>query len=112
MSRDLIIVRAGSLSLHQTWLVREQPQPWDLFVCPYEKLPIAVVDASCVFFGEVIPGPKWIGLRALLNKWHGWRDYRYIVLADDDLFALPGTWSRFFERAAKYGAKLAAPALA
>src|SRR5688572_28573918 len=109
MSRDPIIVRAGPLSLHHTWRARGQVQAWDLFVCPYEELPIAVADEPYVILGEVIPGPKWIGLRALLNSWHGWHDYRYIVLADDDLFALPGTWSRFFEKAAAYGAKLAAP---
>lgn len=112
MTRDLIIVRAGPRSLHGTWLDADTRQSWDLFVCPYRELPAVVPNASRLILGEVIPGPKWTGLRTLLNGWQGWRDYRYIVLADDDLFALPGTWSRFFEKAATYGAKLAAPALA
>ena len=33
------------------------------------------------------------------------------LLADDDLFAMPGTWSKFFDRVAKYNARIAAPAL-
>lgn len=110
MDKDLIIVRAGPTSLHNTWLEADPTRSWDLYVCPYQELP-AAADVSGVIRGDVIHGPKWTGLRTLLNEWEGWRSYRYIVLADDDLFAMPRTWSRFFETAAYCGAKLAAPAL-
>jgi hypothetical protein len=112
LARDLIIVRAGPRSLHPIWLDPGTPCPWDLFVCPYKELPPGVAGAAGVIVGDVIAGQKWTGLRTLLNRWQGWREYRYIILADDDLFALPATWSRFFERCAHHAAKLASPALA
>lgn len=36
---------------------------------------------------EIIPGPKWTGLFALLHTWPRWRDYECIWLRDDDLLA-------------------------
>lgn len=109
--KDLIVVRAGPGSLHQTWLGNDKPRSWDLFVCPYEEIASAVIFTPAVIIGEVIPGAKWAGLRALLNKWQGWRNYRYVMLADDDLSADCDTWARFFDNCARYGAKLAAPGL-
>ncbi len=97
--------------MHQTWLDPAAPRAWDLFVCPYTALP-SVAGAAGIIVGDVISGQKWTGLRTLLNEWRGWRDYRYVLLADDDLFALPPTWSRFFDRCAHHAAKLASPALA
>ncbi len=61
---------------------------------------------------QVIPGTKWAGLKVLLQKWQGWRDYRYVMLPDEDLFATQDTWSRFFEKRAARSAKLAQPAFA
>ena len=111
MTRDLIIVRAGPRSLHGTWLR-----------CRHQAIVGTSLSAhivSCrqwspmfpLILGEVIPGPKWTGLRTLLNGWQGWRDYRYIVRGRRSV-RIAGDLSRFFEKAATYGAKLAAPALA
>ncbi len=68
--------------------------------------------ATGLLVSQVIPGTKWDGLKVLLQKWQGWRDYRYVMLADEDLFATQDTWSRFFEKCAACGAKLAQPAFA
>ncbi len=64
-----------------------------------------------VTVGEVIPGPKLAGLRALLKAWAGWRDYRYVMLADDDLLMTEPVVTAFFAGCADLGAKLAQPAL-
>ena len=126
---NLIIVRTHGArpSMYPLWLDMDPARNWDLYVSPYKArpgVPAAINDinnmpgyverptsAATTFIGEVRPGLKWIGLRELLKEWPNWREYKYILLADDDLFAMPGTWSRFFDRVAKYNAKLAQPAL-
>lgn len=109
MPRDLIIVRAGAPTLHARWLEGGTPPDWDLYVCPYQ--PIAAEAAPGVTLGEVVPGQKWTGLRHLLKTWRGWRDYRYVMLADDDLLADAATFNRFFARCAEQGSVLAQPGL-
>jgi hypothetical protein len=60
---------------------------------------------------DVIPGPKWTGLRQVLNDWDGWREYDHVWLPDDDLFATQAAIERTFEIAAVLGLDLFAPAL-
>jgi len=112
LTRDLIIVRAGTGSLHRSWVDPRIPRTWDLFVCPYEDIPRPPKEADGWLSSDVIAGPKFTGLRVLLQEWQGWRDYRYVVLADDDLLATQTAWSKFFERCSHYGVQLAQPALA
>jgi hypothetical protein len=112
LTKDLTIVRAGPRSLHPTWLDPGKARNWDLFICPYEEVPPPPAGATGLLVSQVIPGTKWDGLKVLLQKWQGWRDYRYVMLADEDLFATQDTWSRFFEKCTACGAKLAQPAFA
>ena len=60
--------------------------------------------------GEIIKGPKWTGLRELLKSWQGWQDYRYVMLADDDLLMTEKHVSAFFQKCATQHANLAQPA--
>jgi hypothetical protein len=60
---------------------------------------------------DVIVGPKWSGLRQVLNEWDGWRDYDHVWLPDDDVYASQDTISRMFEGAEAVGLDLFAPAL-
>jgi hypothetical protein len=99
MGKDLVIARVGPNSLHRTWL--DQGKPRD--IPSQEGLDLTV--------GNVIPGPKWTGLRELLNSWDGWREYDYIWLPDDDIFASQDTISRMFEAARALNLQLFAPAL-
>ena len=110
MHHNLVVTRAGSRSLHQTWLDGDPDRNWDLFVLPYEATAESANLTVCRY-GDVTPGQKYPGLRKLFADWNGWRDYFYVTLADDDLFVPPDTWSRFFDRVAQYDAKLAQPAL-
>lgn len=112
MGRSLIIVRAGPDSLHPRWIEDAATRDWDLFVCPYAEVPFASDPARGVTVGDVRPGPKWTGLRALLEVWDGWRDYDHIMLADDDLDAPAATWSAFLAACRVVEAKLAQPAVA
>jgi GR25 family glycosyltransferase involved in LPS biosynthesis len=107
--KDLIIVRAGKRSVHNTWLDPSAARTWELLICPYEDIPAQQGDGLLV--SDVIAGSKWSALKILLEEWQGWGDYRYVLLADDDLIASQETWSQFFERCARYGSRLAQPAL-
>jgi hypothetical protein len=108
MRRNLVLARVGRNSLHRCWIDRGKPRDWDLRLVPYQ--PIDDGDDDCVV-EDVIPGPKWSGLRELLKRWHGWRDYDYIWMPDDDIYADQATISRLFEVAAGVGLDLFAPAL-
>jgi hypothetical protein len=109
VSRGLVIARVGANSLHPSWLEPGTPRAWDLHLCPFQ--PIPGQDALDCTVGEVIPGPKWTGIRQLLNEWDGWRDYDYIWFPDDDIAADQATIAKMFEVAHGVGLELFAPAL-
>jgi hypothetical protein len=109
VARDLVIARVGPNSLHRSWIDGSKPRTWDLFLCPFQEIaPQTGLDCTV---GDVIPGPKWAGLRTLLNEWDGWRDYDYIWLPDDDILTSQDTISAMFQAAAALEFKLFTPAL-
>ncbi|HYP47570.1 MAG TPA: hypothetical protein VEQ61_02930 [Thermoleophilaceae bacterium] len=107
MSKNLVIARVGASSLHPCWIDRGKPRSWDLYLCPYQEIP---PQADCTV-GDVIAGPKWSGVRELLNTWDGWREYDYVWLPDDDIYAGQDTIDRIFDVAQAVGLDLFAPAL-
>jgi hypothetical protein len=107
MGRNLVLARVGGGSLHAAWL--DGSRNWDLRLVPYEALPDRL-QRDCTV-GDVIPGPKWSGLRELLNGWDGWRAYDYVWMPDDDILADADTISAMFDVAANVGLDLFAPAL-
>lgn len=109
MRKNLVVTRAGASSLHSCWVDRAKARDWDLYLAPYQDIP-EQSGLECVV-GDVIPGPKWSGIRELLNAWDGWRDYDYVWLPDDDIYANQDTIERMFEVAAAVGLDLFAPAL-
>ena len=109
MARDLVIARVGRNSLHRSWIDAGTPRDWDLYLCPFQEIP-PQTGLDCVV-GEVIPGPKWTGLRILLNEWDGWRDYDHIWLPDDDILASQDTISAMFRAAAALQLQLFTPSL-
>lgn len=111
MAKSLVIVRAGRKSLHNAWIDWGKDSSWDLFVCPFEEIAAQTNTTAGVMIGDVIPGAKWSGLSKLLGSWSNWKSYDYILLADDDLFALPSTWSKYFEIVQQEAPLLSQPAL-
>jgi hypothetical protein len=107
--RHLVIPRVGRHSLHPLWLKGATERSWDLYLCPFEPLqPQALADCRS---SEVIAGPKWAGLRELLNTWNGWREYDHIWLPDDDVLTDADNLNRFFSIATELAWDLCAPAL-
>lgn len=111
MGKSLIIVRAGRKSLHHGWIDYGRTRNWDLYVCPFEAIPFQSDPSAQIIVGEVIPGPKWSGLSQLFRTYENWRDYEFIMLADDDLFALPSVWERYFEMITEQRPLISQPAL-
>jgi hypothetical protein len=109
VARNLVIARVGRNSLHRLWLDAAKPRNWDLYLCPFQEIPHQ--DMPGVTLGEVIPGPKWTGLRETLRAWDGWRGYDRIWLPDDDILASQDTIGAMFDAAAALDFQLFAPAL-
>ncbi|WP_155993261.1 DUF707 domain-containing protein [Nocardioides sp. URHA0020] len=109
MSRNLVLARVGASSLHGSWLSAGVPRDWDLHLVPFQPVPFA--SGPGVVVADVIPGPKWAGVREYLRSWDGWREYDYVWIPDDDIFVTQGTISAMFEVARTVGLDLFAPAL-
>jgi hypothetical protein len=109
MRRNLVLLRVGPNSLHERWLDDDGGRNWDLYLSPYVELErSSAVDCTV---GEIVPGPKWSGLREVLNRWDGWRDYDQVWLPDDDILTTQAVISRMFDVAHAVGLELFAPAL-
>ena len=104
-----MLARVGRNSLHQGWVDPTQPRNWDLYLNPYQDIE-PQTDVDCMV-GEVVPGPKWTGLRHVLNHWDGWRAYDRIWMPDDDIQADQATINGMFDVARVLGLDLFAPAL-
>ena len=109
MRKNLVLARVGASSLHPQWLEGDAERNWDLRLVPYQPIP-SRPELDCVA-GDVIPGPKWSGLREALRGWDGWRGYDHIWMPDDDIATTAEAISRMFEVADRLGLDLFAPAL-
>ena len=109
MRKNLVLTRAGRSSLHRDWVDADKSRNWDLYLAPYQPIP-PQSDIDCVV-GEVVPGPKWSGIREVLNGWDGWRNYDHVWLPDDDIRASQDDINGMFDVAEAVGLELFAPAL-
>jgi hypothetical protein len=107
--RNLVLARVGADSLHRSWLDSARERNWDLVLVPYQ--PIVPQGESDALVTDVIPGPKWTGVREILDTWGGWREYDRIWMPDDDIATDQETINRMFSIADEVGLDLFAPAL-
>jgi hypothetical protein len=109
MRKNLVLLRVGPSTIHREWIDADRERSWDLYLSPYTPMPDQS-DVDCTV-GEVVPGPKWAGIREVLNTWDGWREYDHIWLPDDDIRASQDTIDDMFRVAEAVGLDLFAPAL-
>lgn len=106
---NLIICSAGSRSLHHTWIDGDAQRNWDLYLLPYQTF--SIPNQRDIKIGAVTSDPKYAAYHSLLTRNPWWSKYHNVMLVDEDIFAMPGTWSRFFDCMDGLPALMAAPAL-
>lgn len=108
--RHLVIVRAGSQSMHHHWLRADPLRTWDLGLSTFGSSVPTCYDAV---FRVHVNGPKWPGLAATLDlvSQDIIDSYDYILLPDDDLVFRGSTLTQFFRICDSARLDLAQPSL-
>jgi hypothetical protein len=107
---NLMICCASERSMHYAWLDGDRDhRNWDLYLAPYR--PVLPAYSHDIKTDQIRYAKKFSALHDLLTRDQWWRDYRNVMLVDEDVFAMPGTWSRFFDVADTLDMTMAAPAL-
>ncbi len=108
MREFLVVARVGDRSLHAGWLAG--PRNWDLALSCFGSQPPAGAD-QCVAVEHSV-GPKWGPLHRFISEKIGLvRQYRYVMLPDDDLRMTATQLNRFFELCARHQFAIAQPSL-
>ena len=103
----LTFVRAGAASLHRRLLAEDPQRNWDCCVSWYIPPPAEQL-------AEYYSHGGFNKLDGFLEFWRecgAARDYRYLLLLDDDVYLRPGDVSRFFTLCDRYSTYLSQPAL-
>jgi hypothetical protein len=107
---NLIILRAGDNSLHQTWLAGECDRNWDLLISYFGEHP----ERSCTtgIMTSLDKGPKWPVLKKLIKKHSAYIfSYEYICFPDDDLLWNKQDINQFFDITRRFNLTLTQPSL-
>jgi hypothetical protein len=103
----LAFVRAGAASLHGRLIAEDPGRNWDCCVSWYiPPRPEALAEVYC--HGGF---NKLDGFLEFARERPEYREYRYLILLDDDVYLRPGDLSRFFTLCERYGTYLSQPAL-
>ena len=107
---NLVIVRAGSHSLHRKWVLpASSERSWDLWVSSYEPGVLRDDAADFVSFEQ---GSKLTGVHALLqSNQHIFDRYNHVFLPDDDLEMTSDAITSLFTFAHEYRLALSQPSL-
>ncbi len=102
----LAFIRAGSESLHRRLIAEDPARNWDCCVSWYVR-PVPESDAEYYSEGG---DNKLEGFLEFHRRCPVVREYRFVMVMDDDVYLEPGALSRFFELCERYGTWLAQPA--
>lgn len=111
--RNLVIVRAGSSSLHPQWLEGLTPEEreWDLCVSYYGTESEFLQLDGCEYAILQNKERKWPAIAALLGDESPFWHYDYVMMPDDDLAMTGADINRCFSIMAQYKLDLAQPSL-
>lgn len=106
----LVIVRAGSRSLHSEWLDPAGGRGFDLLVSAYDEAVSRLTQPGV--FHEFRVGPKVRSFAELIDARADFlRHYRFIALLDDDLSVDSVGLTRCFELASTHDLRICQPSL-
>ena len=103
--KNLIIVRAGDSSLHETFFAGSaSPRSWDLHVSYYGSAEApAAIDGEDFTWSADGGSSKFNGLFTCFSKIPSFFDnYQYIAIPDDDLICTKDDWNTAFALAREY----------
>jgi hypothetical protein len=103
----LAFVRAGADSLHARLIAEDPQRNWDCCVSWYVT-PRSEALAEHYSHGGF---NKLDGFIEFARAQPQYREYRYVMLLDDDVYLRPGDLSRFFSLCERYGTYLSQPSL-
>jgi len=103
----LAFVRAGAQSEHGRLIAEDPQRNWDCCVSWYIPPPGETL-AEYYSHGGF---NKLDGFLEFARARPDYRDYRYVMLLDDDVYLRPGDLSRFFTLCERYGTYLSQPGL-
>jgi hypothetical protein len=109
--RNLVVVRAGEGSIHESWLnAPGEERSWDLIVSYFGKAPDRFRDGDWLRIDG--QGLKYQALHDLITSQEALiRQYEYVWFPDEDLAFTCEDANRFFERCRLLSVPLAQPAL-
>ena len=103
----LAFVRAGAQSQHGRLIAENPLRNWDCCVSWY----IAPRSEALAEYYSHGGFNKLDGFLEFARERPDYRDYRYVMLLDDDVYLRPGDLSRFFTLCERYGTYLSQPGL-
>jgi hypothetical protein len=111
--RVLVVVRAGSESLHEMWLCGAGTRRnWDLHISYFDDSAASPSNLPADVTTSIEPGTKSQGLVECLTKLADRiKTYDWVWLPDDDLAADSSMLNKFFDVVSEYELALAQPAL-
>lgn len=103
-NRNLIILRAGDASLHDTWLPPSAcRRNWDLHISYFGAKEAPAPLGEGVTWSRDTDNNKWHGIaRALGREMFSLDDYDYVAVPDDDVAGRPDTWNAAFDLARRH----------
>jgi hypothetical protein len=108
--RNLVVVRAGSESLHQGWLEPAEERDFALAVSYYGKEPGRWTETADRWVEA--KGPKWGPLADFVDdEWEWVSQFDYVAFPDDDLSATASDWRGLFKAMRDLDLDLAQPSL-
>ena len=114
-ARNLVIVRAGDSSLHESWLAGPEARDWDLVAIYFGDNPSLYRSDEYVRMdaaGPYAKGPKWPNVHDFVRQWNeNILQYDFVWFPDDDLAAAKPAINQMFALCAELQLELAQPAL-
>lgn len=110
--KNLVVLRAGSQSLHTTWAqnIEDRDRNWDLCISWYGN-EASFANRSASEYAILYKGPKWHGIYQICYQDSPIFKYEYVAFPDDDLMMTWRDINKMFIIASENRLELSQPSL-